>query len=560
MCSGERLITGLQSLLFTLLIVTTLSWGSHGVAQESAAPEDPAVSGSTSTSASEPARPKVPTDAQFAKLFPVFSGVASLKEGDAERFTRIEGYADVDAKIKHTRATRFPICSLSKQFASVAILRLVDQGKVNLSAPLHTYISGLDPIEAEGKVCTVQDTMNHLCGLPRSMDISDPGDTDRPEQQRAYIEAINATPRPLPPRTKRLYSNVGYNALGLIVQRVSGRNLEGFLRDELFTPLGMKNTGIQMPLPVTAPQRARGMAWLKWVNLDAATAFNIPANASSTIGVAGNIYSTVDDLHVWNRALHTGAILTPASYAALTRVPKVNHRSESGPPSKQGGYAGGIVALEYEGGDRILWHNGALVPHGFSTFMAWSPRDQISFVVLSNHAPYVSELTEGGLNLIEWVLGVRSDTPPTELSWQAYIFLMIALFVLIGFPWMLYGHIKLMMRGHRKGATKALSSLISYSLYTPIFLFFIWEDETLRLLIFSLYLIMTLVALPRALHHFRRGLKEASIGQLASLSAYHLLTLVLVSMLDSNMGWLLGGGLVIILAVYSWLDRRSAES
>ena len=206
---------------------------------------------------------------------------------------------------------------------------------------------------------------------------------------------INAMPLVHPPQTKRLYY-----ALGLVVQRVSGRNHEAFLQDDFFIRLGMKNTGIHMPLPVKAPRRARGLVWLKWLNLDAATTFNMPANSSSTIGAAGNIYSNVDDLHICNHALHTGKVLKPASYTVLLHIPKVNKRSKSGPPFKRGGYAGGIITLEYKTGQRILWHSGALVPHGFSNFMAWSPQGRMSFVIPFNHAPYVSQLTEGRLSKV----------------------------------------------------------------------------------------------------------------------------------------------------------------
>ena len=74
----------------------------------------------------------------------------------------------------------------------------------------------------------------------------------------------------------------------------------------------------------------------------------------------------MDDLHRWNRALHTGQILKPETYAELVNIPEVNKRTNTEGLTSTGGYAGGLIVGTYDkNGLEVIWHNGALVPYNF---------------------------------------------------------------------------------------------------------------------------------------------------------------------------------------------------
>ena len=334
----------------------------------------------------------------------------------------------------------------------------------------------MTPIQKDGKVCTVRNAMNHLCGFDREFtSLNDGNHLTDPEVRDAYVTAMNEAELVNVPGTKRLYTNVGYDALGILVQDVSGQDFETFLKEQFFNPLSMTDTGIKTPLDADPQQHVRGLLWMKWLNLDAASTLMFPSNFASTIGASGNIYSTVEDLHRWNRALHTGQILKPETYAELVRVPEVNKHTNTKGLASTGGYAGGLIVGTYEkNGLEIIWHNGALVPYNFSAFMGWAPQTQTSFVMLSNHAMYVSQPTQVGLQVLEWRHGLLGEVASPKLSWPAYLFLIFFALIFGALPFTLYFYGQLFRIGHRKGNTKAFTALLSHTVYTPFLLLMVW--------------------------------------------------------------------------------------
>ena len=450
----------------------------------------------------------------FERLTPIFSGVASLQVQGKEVFSKIAGHADARDQTPIVRQTRFPICSVSKHFTAVAILRLVEQGKVNIDEPLHTHVKGMTPIQKDGQVC-IRNAMNHLCGFARELtSLNDGNHLVDAEVRDAYIAAMNEAELVNTPGTKRLYTNVGYDALsGILVQDVSGQDFETFLKEQFFNPLGMTNTGVETPLDADPQQHVRGLLWMKWLNLDAASTLMFPSNFASTIGASGNIFSTVDDLHRWNRALHTGQILKPETYAELVNIPDVNKHTKTEGLTSTGGYAGGLIVGTYDKKNlEVIWHNGALVPYNFSSFIGWAPQTQTSFVMLSNHAMFVSQMTKTGLQVLEWQHGLIDEVDAPKLPWPAYLFL-IFLAIFGGLPFILYFYVQLFRKGHRKGHTKAFSALLSHTVYTPFFLLMVWGGPVRGPIIFSVFVILSVVGLIKRFQFFQGALDGLSKGQ-----------------------------------------------
>src|SRR5690606_13815584 len=123
------------------------------------------------------------------------------------------------------------------------------------------------------------------------------------------------------PGTKVRYNNAGYNLLGAVVEKASGQPLQDWLREAFFQPLGMDDTGYD---------DGASDVVMGYANLAGGPTEQPDANVSIIVG-AGALYSTLDDLLVWQRALHGGHLLTPRSYAMMI----ADHAPE-GTPDERG--------------------------------------------------------------------------------------------------------------------------------------------------------------------------------------------------------------------------------
>lgn len=296
--------------------------------------------------------------------------------------------------------TVFWIGSISKQIVAVASLKLVEQGKLELSAPLTRYLPELVPeaISKDGVVCTLEHALSHRCGFTR--DITGPfgflGYLSNPEQERALLAAVNDTRLEFVPGSDFSYSNLGFDLVGLVVQRASGQSYESFLEQSFWVPLGMTRTGLTL---ATSETLARGLtgAFVAWV--DAATWLRFDPTTRGRGGASGNVYSTPRDLLRWTHALHHGALLQPATYAELIR-----------PRAKD--YALG-TAVQLESFGRMIWHNGAIGPNGYSSQLVYLPEHDVSVAILSNLPRTVSQTQSFAGALMRKATG-SPDKPPGE--------------------------------------------------------------------------------------------------------------------------------------------------
>lgn len=296
------------------------------------------------------------------------------------------------------------IGSNSKQFAAAAVLRLVEQGRLELAAPLTRYFPELDAeaVSRGGVTCSVEHVLAHSCGMVR-----DPGSIARvadhlsdPRAEAELLAAANGARLQFEPGSDYAYSNLGYALLGVLVQRASGRGYEQYLREQFWQPLGMTSTGIRPP-PGVSIARGQTGALVTWV--DAARWLFLDEQAFQGLGAAGNIYSSARDLATWTYALHHGGVLSPTSWAEMTR-----------PRSKD--YGLGLQITSSPVG-KLIHHDGALVPYGYSSQTAYLPKHDLLAVVISNRPPSAGR----SLPLTSALLRKASeqpDNPPTAASWQ----------------------------------------------------------------------------------------------------------------------------------------------
>jgi CubicO group peptidase (beta-lactamase class C family) len=266
------------------------------------------------------------------------------------------GYANLEHLVPNAPETKFEIASLTKAFTAFAIHDLARQEKLRLDAPLCTYV---EACPETWKEITLAQVVHHTSGIP-----DHEGNDDSP---KAAVEAARVKPLDFAPGSKFKYSNTGYLLLGLIIERVSGKTYEEYLRERIFTPLGMTST---MHVDRTRPQPRRADGYTHQAPLPDTLAGIDPASPhlrrtpqprQEAPQSDGGLLSTVDDLHLWARALLG--------------------KRELFQPNEPGNYAAGwYVTKRY---DRALYQHTGILPGMVSTFHIY-PDSETILILLGN--------------------------------------------------------------------------------------------------------------------------------------------------------------------------------
>jgi CubicO group peptidase (beta-lactamase class C family) len=280
-----------------------------------------------------------------------------------------EGYglADQSAGVPNTPHTLFRVGSVTKQFTALAVLKLQELGKLNVTDRVCQHVT---PCPAAWKAVTVEHLLVHTSGIPNFTRFPDyptfSATTLRPEQ---LVGLFRGRPTDFPPGSQWQYSNSGYALLGYLIERVAGVSYAEFLHRQILEPLGLTETGYDVNHP-SATAHAIGYS-------DG----NTPARLidMSIPYAAGALYSSVSDLHRWNRFLLTRA---PAIVRAATLAEMFTPRVpiDAAAPDKSRYCYGWEVTGP--GTDVTYSHDGGI--DGFTSYNLIRPRDQLSITVLSN--------------------------------------------------------------------------------------------------------------------------------------------------------------------------------
>jgi CubicO group peptidase (beta-lactamase class C family) len=277
------------------------------------------------------------------------------------------GLAQLDNPTPASPQTKFRIGSVSKQFTAMAILRLVDQGKLTLNDRLQKFFPQMPNAES----ITLTQLLNHTSGLANYTEKID--FLLRVTRQTTPESIIGWFQKDSPifaPGEKFAYCNTGYFLLGEIVKQVSGYSLGDFLQREFFEPLGMRDTGIYDNAHPPALM-ATGYEWLDQEIIPALD-WNM-----TWAGGAGAMYSTVEDLFRWNEALFAGKVVSPALFQLAIQPVEL-------PAGADGlDYGFGLVISQHR---RIpmIHHSGGL--NGWTSELARFPEQRCTIVVLTNRS------------------------------------------------------------------------------------------------------------------------------------------------------------------------------
>ncbi len=270
-----------------------------------------------------------------------FAGVVMVAKGEVPLFAEGFGLADREHDVRWTPGTISDIGSITKQFTGAAILKFEEDGKLSVDDPITRYFQGV-PADKAG--ITLHQLLTHSSGL------SDPNIDDfDPVPLDEYLKQVFAQPLLFAPGKGYTYSNANFSLLGAILEKLSGKNYETVLRERLFLPNGIYETGYTMPAwgesRFAQGYEAGGGRWGTF--LERPTAADGPHWA---LRANGGIHTTVYDMLRWARALLTGRVLTPASMKKLWAP----HVSEGGDTF----YAYGWSIAKAPDGTKIVTHNG----------------------------------------------------------------------------------------------------------------------------------------------------------------------------------------------------------
>ena len=300
-----------------------------------------------------------------------FSGAVLVMQGEKVLLREGYGLADREHGIECSPTTKFRLASVTKQFTATAVLCLVQDKKIELQAPISKYLPYLNPAIASR--VTVHQLLTHTSGLIRAVEtLGEKGMGDHftmPEM----LELIGGSELQAEPGAEFSYSNAGYVLLAAIIERVTGKSYSQAMTDLFFGPLGMKNTGHEMA-GVILSGRARGYYLLPDGALNAAY------EDKSYVTGAGSLYSTVDDLATWIRAVRKRAVLSPE----MTKLLFTAH-------TPRYGYGWANFEYQAQADEGVLekfqgWYHDGGCP-GFVTQISLFPEQNISVIVLSNSTP-----------------------------------------------------------------------------------------------------------------------------------------------------------------------------
>jgi D-alanyl-D-alanine carboxypeptidase len=307
------------------------------------------------------------------------------------------GMADLDQQVPATASTLYRIGSITKQFTSASVMRLVEAGRVKLDDSIATYVPNLP---AAWRGVTVRELLNHTSGVPSYTDIGERWlrrfRDDMPPDTLVALTASDSMW--FAPGSHWRYDNTGYIVLGMLLDHVTGTPYPQYIEQQLVRPLGLEHI-YYCDTDRVLPGRARGYqrdgdTWVHAAFLSMTQPYS-----------AGALCSTVGDLARWNLLLASGKVVSPASYHTMT--------TPTGAAAAH--HYGFGLAVDTMAQRRAITHGGGIP--GFLSENAYLPDAQLSVTVLTNAgtgnpAPLLHQVARAAL-------GVPLVQPPKPVALTA---------------------------------------------------------------------------------------------------------------------------------------------
>lgn len=289
----------------------------------------------------------------------LFSGAILIAKNGHVLVSKGYGYSNYQLSIENTPQTKFRIGSLTKGFTAVAIMQLIEHNKLNLDDKLIKFI----PDYPRGDEITLKHLLTCTSGISNHTEFD-----DFDKERRVYhfsisqvIETFKNKPLNFNPGERFEYSNSNYILLGFIIEQVSKMSYEEYVRQNIFKPLKMENSGFEKPEKVIK-NLAQGYCFRN--NEIENAKFRDMSNSYAS----GALYSTIEDLYKWDRALYTDLLTSKKSRELMFTPFKDNYA-----------FGWGVVDVFNH---KMITHSGEI--DGFTSNISRSPNDNMCIIILSN--------------------------------------------------------------------------------------------------------------------------------------------------------------------------------
>jgi len=290
-----------------------------------------------------------------------FSGAILVAQGGKVLLAKGYGSADIELNVPNDPSSKIRLGSVTQQFTAMAILELQEEGRLNVQDSVCKYIPDCPNDWQEIKIVNL---LTHTSGISNFTEFPDYDSTSSlPETVPELIGRFKNKPLESKPGEKFKYSNSGYQVLGAVIENVSGRPYANYLAEHIFVPLKMRDTGYDSAASIL-PHRASGYRQ----NGDTDTLLNATYLDMSIPFSAGGLYSTVEDLYRWDRALYSEKLVSKKSLDQMFT------------PYRDGYGFGWKTLKEFQ--RRVLMSAGRI--NGFSASIRRYPDDDACVIVLGN--------------------------------------------------------------------------------------------------------------------------------------------------------------------------------
>jgi len=324
-----------------------------------------------------------------------FSGAIIVSESDEIILRKGYGYANRETRQLYSPETIQTNGSITKQFTGAAILLLESRGALSVDDEISEY---LDPLSEEMQDITIHNLLTHSSGMPGAI-----GPDDELIDTEAYLERLKEQSLQFEPGSAYGYSNTGYSLLGMIVERVSGKSYEKFLREELLLPAGMEETGYFLP-DWEAERLAIGYRnGEKWgeIHEKRYQTGQVENGPSWHYRANGGLLTTIDDMHTWLKTVQGRGVLDE----------DVVNRWTTGYVTENTGYSDygyGWVVYEHDQWGKVITHSGS--NRIFEADFVWLPDLDLFFYIQGNTSMFPA--ANQGVNILASAFDSTFVMPP----------------------------------------------------------------------------------------------------------------------------------------------------
>lgn len=330
-----------------------------------------------------------------------FNGSVLVADDGEVMFSEGYGMANMEYDIPNTPQTKHRLGSITKQFTAALILQLAEEGKLELDQPISTYLPNYEGPAAN--VVTIHHLLTHSSGIPSYTSFPNffQEHSRDPYSPKEFVKKFSDSTLQFTPGERFAYNNSGYFLLGHIIEEVTGKSYEQALQENILDPLNMNNTGYDRHETILKNRAAgyerTGNGYRNAAYLDMSLPY-----------AAGSLYSTVEDLYKWDRALDTNKVLSEESRELMftPQMPTGNSHYS------YGWMIGTMPVGKTQDSIPIVAHGGGI--NGFNTLIVRFPEEDDLVVLLNNTGG--TKLNDMAMGINNILHGIEAEMPKKSLA------------------------------------------------------------------------------------------------------------------------------------------------